>query len=750
MASVQAPPAVQHPGAPMPAGATKQQAEEVFKKLKQMKEQGVAPTDPEYIKASQFLMNFQQQHNMRRNQQQYLAQQQQLQQQQQQQQQITQKDTMVAEQQNGLRQSGGSESHSIGSIKAGEQEQKQQQQPLQMTSPNGVVNGGCSSLLDILNLLSKRATHSQQAPLDQEREEEEPEEKPAESSASSRARSHELLEEQAENGAADQQTQTSAEQVMQRRRSRKRTSSDATGLERGEDAKTKRRETAGTRADRTAAATGGGGGGLATHSVEHLLGQRSGEGGSAEEIDGSSVNSIVESANDLEATTGDGQQAMDKLMDGLALSLGTGLPRAELARLFDNPFLGDCLAGLSLDRVDQVLEQHFQRLKRRIQEQLARAGKEGVVALMAELCCSSCWKVPAGIKKEEDNGGGVSGLCLTKGCDGSVHFWCSLSAIFCPSAAAGRSENRQKRILLLAVRQMRAAESMENQLEEILASVPFPAECQPTLLLLRPMQLLTGDHPLPGLRCLPALFPDCLDRAFRCALADDRSLLLMLTKFRRMLEKFCASQGCQGEWKELTGHCLTLSHTLQATANSSQHQMELLNVAALLLPRQEQLQDIAARHLLDGDKKSALLDEEEWLLLNELARLLGLFRAEMRNGEGPARIPLSQVGGCLANVQKTLQKDFHALGDFPRKLNAELEKRTSPWVKQADGPYSTEIGNTAAAPTFHDVPCTPVSLSKVFGRNGDGWEWAGEEERWLERSALLLFNNHLLRNPEEL
>lgn len=52
-----------------------------------MKEQGVQPTDPEYIKASQFLMSFQQQHNMRRNQQQYLAQQQQLQQQQQQQQQ---------------------------------------------------------------------------------------------------------------------------------------------------------------------------------------------------------------------------------------------------------------------------------------------------------------------------------------------------------------------------------------------------------------------------------------------------------------------------------------------------------------------------------------------------------------------------------------------------------------------------------------------------------------------------------------
>ncbi|KAF7546962.1 hypothetical protein G7046_g9153 [Stylonectria norvegica] len=88
MASVQAPPAVQHPGAPLPAGATKQQAEEIFRKLKQMKEQGVPPTDPEYVKASQFLMSFQQQHNMRRSQQQYMQQQhlqhqQQLQQQQQ-------------------------------------------------------------------------------------------------------------------------------------------------------------------------------------------------------------------------------------------------------------------------------------------------------------------------------------------------------------------------------------------------------------------------------------------------------------------------------------------------------------------------------------------------------------------------------------------------------------------------------------------------------------------------------------------
>uniref|UniRef100_A0A8H7NAK7 Uncharacterized protein n=1 Tax=Bionectria ochroleuca TaxID=29856 RepID=A0A8H7NAK7_BIOOC len=82
MASVQAAaPAVQHPGAPMAAGATKQQAEEMYKKLKHMKESGVPATDPEYIKASQFLMYFQQQHQMRRNQQTYLQQQQQQQQQ---------------------------------------------------------------------------------------------------------------------------------------------------------------------------------------------------------------------------------------------------------------------------------------------------------------------------------------------------------------------------------------------------------------------------------------------------------------------------------------------------------------------------------------------------------------------------------------------------------------------------------------------------------------------------------------------
>ena len=84
MASVQAAPAVQHPNAPMQQGGpTKQQAEEVFKKLRQMKEQGVPQTDPEFMKASQFLYQFQQQHAARSKQQQIMQQQQQQQQQQQ-------------------------------------------------------------------------------------------------------------------------------------------------------------------------------------------------------------------------------------------------------------------------------------------------------------------------------------------------------------------------------------------------------------------------------------------------------------------------------------------------------------------------------------------------------------------------------------------------------------------------------------------------------------------------------------------
>lgn len=61
----------------MVINATKQQAEEVFKKLKQMRDNGVANTDPDFIKAQQWLQQFQQQHQMRKNKQQLMQQQQQ-------------------------------------------------------------------------------------------------------------------------------------------------------------------------------------------------------------------------------------------------------------------------------------------------------------------------------------------------------------------------------------------------------------------------------------------------------------------------------------------------------------------------------------------------------------------------------------------------------------------------------------------------------------------------------------------------
>ncbi|KAI0014042.1 SNF2-family ATP dependent chromatin remodeling factor snf21 [Xylariaceae sp. FL0662B] len=77
MASVQASPAVQHPGSSvMPAQMSQAHVQEMFVKLRRMKEQGVPNTDPEYIKTSQFLVNFQQQQQMRKQQQTYLQQQQ--------------------------------------------------------------------------------------------------------------------------------------------------------------------------------------------------------------------------------------------------------------------------------------------------------------------------------------------------------------------------------------------------------------------------------------------------------------------------------------------------------------------------------------------------------------------------------------------------------------------------------------------------------------------------------------------------
>ncbi|KAI1082347.1 SNF2-family ATP dependent chromatin remodeling factor snf21 [Whalleya microplaca] len=88
MASVQASPAVQHPGSSvMPPQMSQAQVQEMYMKFRRMKEQGVPHTDPEYIKTNQFLVNVQHQQQMRKQQQQnYLHHQQQQQQLQQQQQ----------------------------------------------------------------------------------------------------------------------------------------------------------------------------------------------------------------------------------------------------------------------------------------------------------------------------------------------------------------------------------------------------------------------------------------------------------------------------------------------------------------------------------------------------------------------------------------------------------------------------------------------------------------------------------------
>ncbi|KAI1661630.1 chromatin remodeling complex SWI/SNF, component SWI2 and related ATPase [Daldinia decipiens] len=62
MASVQAPPTVHHPGSSaMPAQINQKQIQDMYAKYQQMKEQGVPQNDPEFVKTSQFLMNFQQQ-----------------------------------------------------------------------------------------------------------------------------------------------------------------------------------------------------------------------------------------------------------------------------------------------------------------------------------------------------------------------------------------------------------------------------------------------------------------------------------------------------------------------------------------------------------------------------------------------------------------------------------------------------------------------------------------------------------------
>ncbi|KAK3301999.1 SNF2-family ATP dependent chromatin remodeling factor like protein [Chaetomium strumarium] len=94
MASVQVPPAVQHPGSALPASMTQQQAQEIFMKFQQMKKQGVPNTDPEFIKLQSILAALQRQNELRKQQLQMQQQQQQqqlqLQLQQQQQQQAAQ------------------------------------------------------------------------------------------------------------------------------------------------------------------------------------------------------------------------------------------------------------------------------------------------------------------------------------------------------------------------------------------------------------------------------------------------------------------------------------------------------------------------------------------------------------------------------------------------------------------------------------------------------------------------------------
>ncbi|KAI8966773.1 chromatin remodeling complex SWI/SNF, component SWI2 and related ATPase [Daldinia sp. FL1419] len=69
MASVQASPAVHHPGSSaMVAQMSQKQIQDMYTKFQQMKESGVSQNDPEFVKTSQFLMNFQHQQRIRKQQ----------------------------------------------------------------------------------------------------------------------------------------------------------------------------------------------------------------------------------------------------------------------------------------------------------------------------------------------------------------------------------------------------------------------------------------------------------------------------------------------------------------------------------------------------------------------------------------------------------------------------------------------------------------------------------------------------------
>ncbi|KAI5928706.1 SNF2-family ATP dependent chromatin remodeling factor snf21 [Camillea tinctor] len=70
MASVQQPPAVQHPGSTAMPPINQAKIQEMFMKFQKMKQQGVSPTDPEFMKTSQFLVKVQEQQRQRHQQQQ--------------------------------------------------------------------------------------------------------------------------------------------------------------------------------------------------------------------------------------------------------------------------------------------------------------------------------------------------------------------------------------------------------------------------------------------------------------------------------------------------------------------------------------------------------------------------------------------------------------------------------------------------------------------------------------------------------
>ncbi|KAK6950414.1 hypothetical protein Daesc_008742 [Daldinia eschscholtzii] len=69
MASVQAPPGLHHPGqSAMPMQMNQKQIQDMYAKYQQMREQGVPPNDPEFMKINQFLATFQHQQRMRKQQ----------------------------------------------------------------------------------------------------------------------------------------------------------------------------------------------------------------------------------------------------------------------------------------------------------------------------------------------------------------------------------------------------------------------------------------------------------------------------------------------------------------------------------------------------------------------------------------------------------------------------------------------------------------------------------------------------------